>query len=156
LACIFVAVISLNSFSQSYNTKLFMAVDGFAPALKFGVEKNTTERFSLKASVGFCIVGPALLAYNLFSTYIVSNPEKNFGVNLNFGLLDNYIDIFTPVFSLGFGGGTGIYWRFRNSSMLSIRLGIIAGPAIDKKEVLMLSIPNFGIEYAYVLNRNKE
>ncbi len=154
--CAFLAILSINGFSQTNEKKIFVAIDGLAPALKFGIEKNTSERLSLKASVGFCIVGPSLLSYNLYCSYKITKPENAFGFNLNFGLLDNYIDIATPMFSLGFGGSAGIYYRFQNNSALIFRLGMITGPSIDNREFAMLTLPNFGFEYAFIVNKNSK
>jgi hypothetical protein len=60
----------------------------------------------------------------------------------------------TPMFSLGFGGGAGIYYRFQNYSVLTFRLGMITGPSIEDKEFMMLTLPNFGMEYAFIFNKN--
>lgn len=150
------AISTINGFSQPLTKKLFVAIDGLAPAVKFGIEKNTSERLSLKASAGFCVVGPSLMSYNFFGTYIISKPENNWGFNLNFGLLDNYVDLATPMFSLGFGGGAGIYYRFQNSSILTFRLGVITGPSIDNNEFGMLTLPNLGIEYTFRFNKNRD
>jgi len=151
----FITIISINGYSQPQN-RLFLSIDGLAPAVKFGMERKITERFSLKASAGFCIVGPSLLSYNFFATYKITKPEKALGLNLNFGFLDNYVDVITPVFSLGFGGAAGIYYRFQNNSTLTFRLGMITGPSIDDKELGILTLPNFGIEYAFRFNKNSK
>jgi hypothetical protein len=100
-----IALISVNSFSQPPARQFFVAIDGLAPAVKFGMEKNISERFSLKGSAGFCLVGPSLLSYNFFASYKLTKPEKAFGVNINVGFLDNYIEVISPMFSLGLGGG---------------------------------------------------
>ena len=147
--CIFI-LISISNFAQTQKTQLYVAVDGFAPAVKIGFQKHSTERLSIKGSAGFFILGPNMMSYNLFGTYIISNPEKPFGLNVNFGLLDNYIEVTTPFFSLGAGAGAGVYYRFDNSSMLTFRLGVITGPAVERyKDPRLLTIPNFGIEYAF-------
>lgn len=59
----------------------------------------------------------------------------------------------TPMFSLGIGGGAGIHYRFKNNSVLSLRLGLITGPSIEKGDFSMLTLPNFGVEYAFPLKR---
>lgn len=150
----FMLIFSIHCFSQPFDKKLFIAIDGFAPAIKFGIEKNTSERFSLKASAGFCLVGLSLLSYNFYGSYRITQADKKLGLNLNIGFLDNYIEVVTPMMSLGFGGGASIYYRFQNRSTLSFRLGMITGPSIDNKEFMMLTLPNFGIEYALLLNKN--
>ena len=156
LKCIvvcFIATFSINTFSQQPEKQLFGAIDGLAPAAKFGIEKYKSERLSLKASAGFCIVGPSLLSYNFFGTYNLSKQEKSFGFDINIGFLDNYIDFLTPMYSLGLGGGVGVHYRFQNYSKLSFRLGMITGPSVEKKEYNILTIPNFGIEYAFAFNK---
>ncbi len=144
-----------NLFSQTTDKKIFVAIDGLAPAAKVGVEKIASQRLSWKASVGFCIVGPSLISYNYFGTYKISNPEKPFGFDVNFGFLDNYIDVVTPMFSLGLGGGPGIHYQFKNNSVLSFRLGLITGPSVEKREFSMLTLPNFGIEFAFPLRKGE-
>lgn len=148
-----VSLLSLSCFAQETGNKLFFAVDGLAPSLKFGIKKEFNERISIQGSAGFCIVGPSLLSYNFFGTYTLSEESRNLGFNLNFGLLDNYIDIIAPMYSLGMGGGAGMYYKFRNNSALTFRMGVVTGPAIDSGEYLWLTIPNFGVEYAFSLKR---
>lgn len=60
------------------------------------------------------------------------------------------------MFSLGIGGGAGMYYKFQNNSVLTFRLGIITGPSIDNKKFSMLTLPNVGIEYAFIFNQNKK
>jgi len=151
--CGTVVILSVTNILYASNTNLFFAVDGFVPALKIGMERMTSDRLTLKSSIGFCLIGPSLLSYNFFCTYKLTNPEKPFGAHLNFGFLDNYIDVISPMFSLGIGGGAGIHYRFSNSSILSLRLGVITGPAIDNHVFEFLTLPNFGIEYAVSLSK---
>ncbi len=151
----FLAIIAGYCYTQTTGTKLFFAIDGLAPALKAGIKKDLSDRFSIQASAGFCLVGPSLLSYNCFGSYIITKPEKPFGVFTYFGFPDNYIDVISPMFSLGPGGGAGIRYRFKNSSTLSLRMGIISGPSVDNKEFLWLTLPNFGIECAFRLRKNK-
>ncbi|HQP03366.1 MAG TPA: hypothetical protein PLP11_02070 [Bacteroidales bacterium] len=154
LLCVFIAIFTMNSFAQPLGSRLFISVDGLAPALKFGFEKVISDRLSLKTSLGACIVGPGLLSYNFYGNYIITRPEKTFGCTLHFGFPDNYIDVLTPMFSLGLGGGAGIYYRFKNYSVLTFRLGIISGPSVDNGKYAILTLPNYGIEYAFKF-RNK-
>ena len=149
-------LMSFNLFSQTVDKKLFLAIDGLAPAAKIGVEKIASHRLSWKASAGFCIVGPSLISYNFFGTYKLSNPEKPFGFDVNFGFLDNYFDVVTPMFSLGLGGGPGIHYQFKNNSVLRFRLGVLTGPSVEKGKFSMLTLPNFGIEYTLPLKKKKE
>ena len=141
--------------SQTTDTRWLVAVDGLAPALKAGIKKDLTEKFSLQGSAGFCIVGAELLSWNLFGSYKLTGPEKPLGFCLNFGLLDNYVNIGSPIYTLGFGGGAGIYYVFRNNSTLQLRLGAITGPSMDEGQFRWLTLPNFGLEYAFPPRRKK-
>lgn len=137
--------------SQKADLKLLVAVDGFAPALKVGLKKDLSDRFSIQGSAGFFIMGPSPLSWNVFGSYRITDPEKPLGINLNFGLLDNYVVPSEPMVSLGFGGGAGVSYTFHNNSTLSFRLGVLAGPSISHGEYRTLALPNYGIEYAFPL-----
>ena len=141
--------VSFFLFSQNSYRKILVAVDGFAPAIKVGLKRNVSERLLVQGSAGFCIFGPSLLSYNVFGTYLLTSPQKPFGFHVNFGLLDNYIDLTGGMFSFGFGGGAGVHYIFQNKSMFTFRTGVIAGPAFDNSSTDLLAIPNFGIEYAF-------
>jgi len=62
--------------AQTGDKKCMVAIDGLAPALKFGVKNNYSERFSLQASTGFCLVGPSLLSYNFLEPISSLNLKK--------------------------------------------------------------------------------
>jgi hypothetical protein len=146
---------AVGSFSQPPDTKLLVAIDGFAPAVKVGIKKDLSERFSIQGSAGCFILGPSLLSWNVFGSYKLTNPEKSLSLSLNFGLLDNYIVLSEPMISLGFGGGAGLSYRFKNNSALTLRLGAITGPSLDQGEYRTLSLPNYGIEYAFHLRSKR-
>jgi hypothetical protein len=154
ISCLFVFAVS-GGFSQPPDTKLLVAIDGFAPAVKVGIKKDLSERFSIQGSAGCFILGPSLLSWNVFGSYKLTNPEKSLSLSLNFGLLDNYIVLSEPMISLGFGGGAGLSYRFKNNSALTLRLGAITGPSLDQGEYRTLSLPNYGIEYAFHLRSKR-
>ncbi|MBN2805994.1 MAG: hypothetical protein JXR22_04995 [Prolixibacteraceae bacterium] len=155
LLCAFFLLFAPAGKAQSNNTKLLFAIDGLAPALKVGIQKHYSERFYVQGSAGFCLVGPSLLSWNFFGTYLLTKPEKPWGLNVHFGLLDNYVDVLTPTYSLGLGAAAGLRYKFQNQSSLNFRLGIISGPSIDNKKFDFLTIPNFGIEYAFPMKPEK-
>ena len=84
-------VMTAEGLSQQPDLKLLVAIDGFAPALKVGLKKDLSDRFSIQGSAGCFIMGPIPLSWNVFGSYRITNPDKPLGINLNFGLLDNYI-----------------------------------------------------------------
>lgn len=140
---------TLTNFAQKDNRNWLVGIDGLAPALKVGMQQHFSERFSLQGAAGFCLVGPSLLSWNFFGSYLLTKPEKPWGLNIHFGLLDNYVDVLTPTYSLGLGTAAGVRYKFQNQSTLNFRLGMITGPSIDNKVFDFLTIPNFGIEYAF-------
>jgi len=142
-------------FSQQPGIRLFTAVDGFAPTVKIGLKKDLTDRYTLQGSAGFFVLGPSPFSWNLFGSYRLTDPGKHLGVHLNLGLLDNYIEVTSPMFSLGIGGGAGLSYRFRNNSALTFRLGMVTGPAIDTGEPRWLTLPNYGIEYDFPVRKRK-
>jgi hypothetical protein len=148
-------LVTVQCLSQEADTKLLVAIDGFAPAVKVGIKKDLSERFSIQGSAGCFILGPSLLSWNVFGSYKLTNPEKSLSLSLNFGLLDNYIVLSEPMISLGFGGGAGLSYRFKNNSALTLRLGAITGPSLDQGEYRTLSLPNYGIEYAFHLRSKR-
>lgn len=148
-------VMTAEGLSQQPDLKLLVAIDGFAPALKVGLKKDLSDRFSIQGSAGCFIMGPIPLSWNVFGSYRITNPDKPLGIYLNFGLLDNYIVPSEPMISLGFGGGAGVSYTFHNNSTLSFRLGAIAGPSIDQGEYRTLTLPNYGIEYAFPLRAKR-
>lgn len=147
--------ISAKGLSQKADLKLLVAIDGFAPALKVGLKKDLSERFSIQGSAGCFIMGPIPLSWNVFGSYRITNPEKPLGIHLNFGLLDNYIVPSEPMLSLGLGGGAGVSYTFHNNSTLSFRLGALAGPSIEHGEYRTLVLPNYGIEYAFPIRKKQ-
>ena len=155
ITCLLV-VMTAEGLSQKADMKLLLAIDGYAPALKVGLKKDLSDRFTIQGSAGCFIMGPSPLSWNVFASYRVTNPEKPLGLHLNFGLLDNYIVPSVPMVSLGFGGGAGISYTFHNNSTLSFRLGAITGPSVDEGEYRTLTLPNYGIEYALPLRGKRE
>ncbi|GEM_PF-1205191 len=146
---------AMDCFPQQPGVRFFAAVDGLAPAIKAGIKKDLTERYTLQGSAGFFILGPSLMSWNLFGSYRLTDPEKPLRLHLNLGLLDNYIEVTSPMFSLGLGGGAGVSYRFRNNSALTLRLGVVTGPAIDTGETRWLTLPNYGIEYDFPVRNRK-
>jgi hypothetical protein len=140
---------------QQPGARFFAAVDGFAPALKIGIKKDLTERYTLQGSAGFFILGPSPFSWNLFGSYRLTDPGKPLGLHLNLGLLDNYIEVTSPMFSLGLGGGASVSYRFRNNSAITFRLGVVTGPAIDTGEACWLTLPNYGIEYDFPVRKRE-
>ncbi len=146
---------AMDCFPQQPGVRFFAAVDGLAPAIKAGIKKDLTERYTLQGSAGFFVLDPSLMSWNLFGSYRLTDPEKPLGLHLNLGLLDNYIEVTSPMFSLGLGGGAGVSYRFRNNSALTLRLGVVTGPAIDTGETRWLTLPNYGIEYDFPVRNRK-
>ncbi|NLE33950.1 MAG: hypothetical protein GX622_02495 [Bacteroidales bacterium] len=152
---VLMALAATDCFPQQPGIRFFAAVDGLAPALKIGIKKDFTERYTLQGSAGFYMPGPSLMSWNLFGSYRLTDPKKPLGLHLNLGLLDNYIEVTSPMFSLGLGGGAGLSWRLRNNSALTFRLGVVTGPAIDTGETRWLTLPNYGIEYDFPVRNRK-
>ena len=83
------------------------------------------------------------------------NPAKPLGLHLSLGLPDNYIEVTSPMFSLGPGGGAGVSYRFRNNSALTFRPGVVTGPAMDAGEPRWLTLPKYGIEYEFPARKRR-
>lgn len=128
--------------------RYYSTVDGFAPALKIGIEKPLNERLSLKTAAGCCIFGLELLSYNLFASYKISKVSSPTGIDLNFGFLDNYKVFSKKEFIIGLGGGLGINQRFINTSALAFRVGLIYCPYFHNNIIEPIVLPNFDIEYS--------
>lgn len=138
---------------------LYMAasIDGFAPALKLGIDYRFNERWGLNSGAGFCLVGPELLSANLFASYCLSNTEKPLSWLLHFGIMDVYFSVKDPLLTIGPGGGTGIRYRFKNDSHLMFRLGVLSGPQWEEgRELRRLTIPNIGITYSFQFPAKKQ
>jgi len=148
LIVFFAAVICIGTCYSHNELRFYSAVDGFAPALKIGIEKPLNERLSLKTSAGFCIFGLELFSYNLFASYRVTKTSKPTGIDINLGFLDNYKVFGQKEFIIGLGGGMGISHRFKNYSALAFRVGLIYGPHFHDKTTDYNVLPNFGIEYS--------
>lgn len=152
---VLMSMAAIDCFPQQPGIRFFAAVDGFAPALKIGIKKDLTDRYTLQGSAGFFVLGPSPFSWNLFGSYRLTDPGKPIGLHLNLGLLDNYIEVTSPMFSLGMGGGAGVSYRFRNNSALTFRMGMVTGPAIDTGEPRWLTLPNYGIEYDFPVRKRK-
>lgn len=137
--------------TEASSQSLLLSVDGLAPALKIGYDWPSSERLHWRASAGFCLVGPSLLSYNFYGLYRLSPPMKKIGFNLIFGLIDNYVELLSPTFSLGIGVGAGVYFQFTNRLKISLRAGAITGPSLDTGKLNLLTLPNFGIDFTWRL-----
>lgn len=102
----------------------------------------------MKGGVGCFILGPSLIAYNLYTTYKITSPEKKFNFNINFGMLDSYF-VYNEHASFGFGIAPGIGWKTKNGGKLNFRLGFITGPSFETDGNRWLTIPDFGLEYNF-------
>jgi hypothetical protein len=145
---IFTTLMLMTFASFTQKTCFYTAIDGLAPAAKIGIEYRFTERWSLTASGGTCVIGPELISYNLFATYITSNPEKPFYFSINFGLMDNYVVYNKNSYSFNFSIEPGIGYQFKNMSRLSLRLGWIVGLQYEEGKIMNLDIPNYALAFS--------
>ncbi len=131
----------------------YTALDGFAPAVKIGMEYRFTERWSLTASGGAFVLGSELISYNLFASYRTSALEKPLFFTINFGLLDNYVAYHKNSYSFNFGIEPGMGYQFKNESRLLLRLGWIVGYSYEEGKSYVLDIPNFAIAFSIPFKR---
>lgn len=144
LVAILVCSVMANAKQSYFHTEL----GGFAPTLKIGFDRELNNRLDFKAGIGCFILGPSLISYNLYYSYKITNPEKRFNLNVNFGMLDSYY-VHDEYFSFGFGIAPGIAWKTKNGGKLNFRLGFVTGPAFETNNNRWLTIPDFGLEYDF-------
>lgn len=134
--------------TYSKQTYFHTELGGFAPTVKIGFDRELNERWDLIGGFGCYVFGPSLIAYNLYYTYKVSNPDKKLNFNVNFGMLDNYY-VYNEHISFGFGIAPGIGWKTKKGGKMNFRLGFITGPAFEPDLNRWLTIPDFELEYNF-------
>ncbi|MDA3930604.1 MAG: hypothetical protein PF541_16780 [Prolixibacteraceae bacterium] len=142
------ALLLYSVLTHAKQTYFHAELGGFAPTLKIGFDRELNDRWDLKCGVGCFILDPSLISYNLFYSYKITNPEKKFNLNVNFGMLDSYY-IYNEHVSFGFGIAPGIGWKTKKGGKVNFRLGFITGPAFEPDRKRWLTIPDFGLEYDF-------
>lgn len=142
-------VLPLYSLStNAQETYFHIELGGFAPTMKVGFDRELNERWDFKGGIGCFVLNPALISYNLYYSYKITNPEKKFNFNVNFGMLDGYY-VHNESTSFGFGIAPGVGWKTKKGGKLNFRLGFITGPSFEPDGNRWLTIPDFGLEYDF-------